>query len=137
MVTGPSPMMGRIALLLALIHSAESVRVAGDCKGTKVPNSAEACSQIKDAVRSWLVWRWLASRCNLLPIVISQVKLQGRYAHIEWSPRCHCHSLLRDWRPRLWIPHVASKRWIQGRRELAKLDVRQKARKDGLLQQED
>eukprot|EP00435_Cladocopium_sp_Y103_P047287 s1640_g13.t2 len=48
MVTGPSPMMGRIALLLALIHSAESVRVAGDCKGTKVPNSAEACSQIKD-----------------------------------------------------------------------------------------
>ena len=44
-------------------------------------------------LRSWLVWWWLASRCNLLPLVISQVKLAGRYAHIEWSPRCHCHSL--------------------------------------------
>lgn len=31
-----------------------------------------------------------------------------------------------------WIPHVTSKRWIQERRELAKLDVRHKPTKDGL-----
>ena len=36
------------AAQLGFASEAESVRVAGDCKGTKVPNSAEACSQIKD-----------------------------------------------------------------------------------------